>query len=61
MTSKELLNIIREEERHEFSVMELYNEILGEDSRTLAVQKGRWQSLFMLIKQLEAMEELNNE
>lgn len=61
MTSKELLNIIREEERHEFSVMEPYKEIFGEDSRTLAVQKGRWQSLFMLIKQLEAMEELNNE
>lgn len=27
MTSKELLNIIREEERHEFSIMELYSEI----------------------------------
>ena len=55
MTSKELLNIIIEEERHEFSIMELYSEIFGEDSRTLSVQKGRWQSLYLLIKQLEEM------
>lgn len=27
----------------------------GEDSRTLAVQNGRWQSLYLLIKQLEEM------
>lgn len=56
MTSKELLNIIREEERHEFSVMELYKEIFGDSSRILAVQKGRWQSLYLLIKKLEEME-----
>lgn len=61
MTSNELLNIIRAEERHEFSIMELYSEIFGEDSRTLAVQKGRWQSLYLLIKQLEELVEPNNE
>lgn len=41
MTSKELLKIIREEERQEFSAMELYREIFGEGSTNLATQKGR--------------------
>ena len=61
MTSKELLKIIREEERKEFSTMELYSEIFGEDSTILAIQKGRWQALYLLIKMLEKMEEPNNE
>ena len=57
MTSKELLNIIRAEEIQEFSIMELYREIFGEDSTILATQKGRWQALYLLIKKLEKMEE----
>ena len=61
MTSKELLNIIREEEIQEFSIMELYKEIFGEGSTTLARQEGRWQALYLLIKKLEKMEEPNNE
>ena len=61
MTSKELLKIIREEERQEFFTMELYREIFGEGSTTLAVQAGRWQALYLLIKKLEKMEEPNNE
>ena len=55
MTSKELLNIIRAEEIQEFSKMELYREIFGEGSTTLAVQEGRWQSLYLLIKKLEKL------
>ena len=61
MTSKELLNIIREEEKHEFSIMGLYREIFGEGSRHLAVQSGRWQSLYCLIGKLEEMEKQTNE
>ena len=61
MTSKELLNIIRAEEIQEFYTMEQYREIFGEDSTILAMQKGRWHALYLLIKKLEKMEEPNNE
>lgn len=61
MTSKELLNIIRAEEKQYFSKMELYREIFGEGSTILDIQKGRWQALYLLIKKLEKMEEPNNE
>ena len=57
MTSKELLKIIREEERQEFFTMELYREIFGEDSTILATQTGRWHTLYLLINKLEKMEE----
>lgn len=61
MTSKEILNIIREDEELEFFRTEVYAKIFGNDSVALSIQQGRWISLYLLLKKLEEMEYSNNE